>query len=620
MNKTIVSNVCERNIEAINGSTQESLNNKADEIVVDFAAKIFAQVESRAIYNEFSVMVDSDKIRFYFLARLREEIKPYVFKTLKNENVYIPKRHIFAVLRDLLELCGIRGNNCSNLSKFTEMSSLFVREFLRKIRPWIANIWNRLWYDRAFEVLHEKDSAIAVHVSEGIDTKRRSDINWHPQSRIKPDRVLLFINENSLEKKYGLFVRPNKHLLKELKASPFRWVFVPQNRLAGMHERVWAPKKIKLPKWVHALDGKVSDGIDRWILNVCKELLYEIDFWKFFSEAFNVKILFYPGEGSATIIAQGIAFDIFGEKSGFTAGKQRSDIGQSVKVLTGYHTKDIVFTWNNREPEYFRQPYNRVCSQIVAGHPNDANFSQERIEVENARRQFVEKGVQFIITLFDTGHARDRYSRNILSSEMEMIYSEFLSWILEDNMVGLLIKSKKPYILKNLPDILPLFKTAEQTGRCVLLPFECLPSQASLIADMSIGLAVSSALSEAIISGCKGIHYHSSFPENHEYYKWGYETLVFDDLTRMMNALKSYKADRRSYPELGDWTSYLDLIDPFRDGRAGERMGTYLKWCLEGFDAGLSRNDVIKQANEKYASRWGDDKVIKAADIWTKSI
>ena len=27
----------------------------------------------------------------------------------------------------------------------------------------------------------------------------------------------------------------------------------------------------------------------------------------------------------------------------------------------------------------------------------------------------------------------------------------------------------------------------------------------------------------------------------------------------------------------------MDMLDPFRDGCAAERMGTYLKWLMEGF-------------------------------------
>jgi hypothetical protein len=595
------------------------LTDKIDEIVSDLAARIFDRIKCRAAYRDFLAVIGSDKIPFYFQGRLRAEIKPYILKMIGNRSVYIPEKHIFLLLRELLELYGITMEKHSNLSGILELGSLSIREFFKRKRLLIANIWNRLWYDRTFKGAYETGSMVGVYLSEGIDTGKKSDIHWLPQSQIDPDRVLLFIHENSLKKKYGLFVRPNKPLLKELKASPFRWVFIPQKMLTGMYKGVWAPKKIKLPKWVHALDEKISDGLDKWIFNICKELLCEIDFWKSFLEEFNVKILYYSGEGSTTVIAQGIAFDVLGEKSGFTAGKQRSDIGHSLRVLTAYHTKDVVFTWNSRNPEYFRLPYNRVCSQIVAGHPNDANFLQHAGEIEKAKELFKRNGAVFIITLFDSGHG-NQYHYNFSSAEMEIVYTRFLNWVLEENTLGLFIKSKKPYILETLPNIRSLLKSAEETGRCIRLPFSCLPSTAARVADIVVGLSVSTAATEAVIVGCRGIHYHSKFPRTHEYYRWGYGKLVFDDLDLMMSALKGYKADKSSNSELGDWTPYLDLIDPFRDGRAGERMGIYFKWCLEGFDAGLSRNDVIKQANEKYASRWGDDKVIKAADIWTKSI
>lgn len=602
-------------ITNIHNGDRSPLADKIDETVSVLASEIFEQIKSRIVYKDFSEAIASHKVPFYFQGRLRAEIKPYLLKMLTNENIYIPDIHIFTLLRGLLELYGIAIAGCSGLLRLLETGYLSVRQFLRRKRLLLANIWNRLWYDRTIKALKINDPVIAVHFSEGIDVGKRSDIHWFPQSRIEPDRVLLFINENSLEKKYGLFIKPNKDLLKALKASQFKWVFVPQKRLTGTGKGVWAPDRIELPGWATSLLREtVSDDIDRWISNLFEELLYEIEFWKAFLRKFNAKVLFYPGEGSTTIIAQGIAFDVLGEEGGFTAGKQRSDIGHSASFLTGYHTKDIVFTWNSRNPEYFKQPYNMVCTQIVAGYPYDANGFQHNPEIEEAKKLFDKRGVNFVVTLFDTGHG-ESYRNNFSSGDMEKIYRCFLNWVLDEKTLGLLIKSKKPYILEALPALQPLLKSAEETERCIRLPFRCLPSAVSKISDMVVGLNVSSAASEAVIAGCRGIHYHDKLPQTHEYYKWGYGKLVFDDLDLMMTAIKSYKADRNSNSELGDWTPYLDFIDPFRDSRAGERMGTYLRWCLEGFDSGLGRNNVIKDANSKYADIWGEDKVLEIAGM-----
>jgi len=595
-----------------NGADRSRLVHKIDEMVSDIAIKIFDQIKARAIYKNFSAMIGSDKVPFYFMGRLKEEIRPYITKTVINRSgAYIPKRHIFGLARNFLELSGVSINNHSGLSKLSELCRLLTRKFLDRNKFRAAIIWNRLWCDRKIEGLKGSSPMIGVHISEGIDTRKRSDIHWFLKSQIDPGRILLFINENSLEKKYGFFVSPNKRLLKELEASPFKWVIVPQKRLTISHKGIWSPKKINIPQWANLLlNEKASDEIDRWISDNFEELLYEIEFWKSFLKEFNVKLLYFPGEGSTTFIAQGIAFDSFGEDGGLTIGKQRSDIGHSLKRLTTYHTKDIVFTWNNRNPEYFNPPYNIVRSQIVAGHPNGANMFQPVKEIDDIKRQFDKRGVAFAIAFFDTAHGKNIY--NFLSSEVESVYAHFLKWILEDNTVGLIIKSKKQDSCEKLTGIYSLLKSAEATGRCIRLPISYLPSFVSRVAEIVVGLGVSSAATEAVIAGCRGIHYHSNFPKYHEYYRWGYEKLVFDDLNRMLDALKSYKADKSSNPKLGDWTPYLDLLDPFRDGKAGERMGTYFKWCLEGFDIGLNRDDVIDQASSKYAQAWGNNKIIKS--------
>lgn len=49
----------------------------------------------------------------------------------------------------------------------------------------------------------------------------------------------------------------------------------------------------------------------------------------------------------------------------------------------------------------------------------------------------------------------------------------------------------------------------------------------------------------------------------------------------------------------------MDELDPFRDGRAAQRIGAYLQWLLGGFDAGLDRETVLADAAERYAARWG---------------
>ena len=195
--------------------------------------------------------------------------------------------------------------------------------------------------------------------------------------------------------------------------------------------------------------------------------------------------------------------------------------------------------------------------------------------------------------------------------DMTKFYQSILQWILDDSTIGLVIKSKKPAVIDNLPMIHPLLNKALKTDRCIKIENELgrFPSEASSGADMAIGCGISSAVIEAVIGGCRGIHYDMTNLKNHEFYKWGYEKVVFDDLDRMMASLKKYKENPHSNSELGDWTPYLNELDPFRDGRGGERMGTYMRWLLEAFDKGKNRDEAMQYANKLYTNKWGNDTI-----------
>ena len=42
-------------------------------------------------------------------------------------------------------------------------------------------------------------------------------------------------------------------------------------------------------------------------------------------------------------------------------------------------------------------------------------------------------------------------------------------------------------------------------------------------------------------------------------------------------------------------------------------MGNYLKWIMDGFDAGLSAEENLADAAERYAKEWGVDKITKVS-------
>ena len=84
---------------------------------------------------------------------------------------------------------------------------------------------------------------------------------------------------------------------------------------------------------------------------------------------------------------------------------------------------------------------------------------------------------------------------------------------------------------------------------------------------------------------------------------------MFSDWPSLWAACVDHWKRPDGIPGFGDWSPMWDELDPFRDGRAAERMGTYLTWLLEGFKAGLKRETVMADAAQRYAELWGADKI-----------
>ena len=101
------------------------------------------------------------------------------------------------------------------------------------------------------------------------------------------------------------------------------------------------------------------------------------------------------------------------------------------------------------------------------------------------------------------------------------------------------------------------------------------------------------------------------------FYKLGVGRVVFTDWLDAWEALIDFRKKPYLNDGFGDWSPMLDELDPFRDGRGAERMGNYLKWIVDGFDAGLSAEESLADAAEQYVKEWGVDKITKVSGSLT---
>jgi len=584
-----------------------ALRYEVEAAAADYAIKISNIIKDEPTYKQIEGVLSSHKTIMYFQKVIKTEIYSAVrdycvikwyqrnHRSLVQQDleVVVPDTGIFRILVRLFVDQGV----CFKFVR--DRSKNRLKELVKKM----IDLYSSFRFRRQRRCLCSAKPMIALQYTEGFDLDRRSDIVWYSQSRIDPAQVLIYFDGT----------KPISHkVLRAVNDLGMRHVFLKRGLFADhrlgfnqvfSREDFWHPSA----KDVRQITGRIKvsprNGVENWIIRIGQKLLSEVAYWAAFYKNFNIKLHFITGEGQATYIAQGIAFDMNFLGSGFLVGKQRSEFTTVTRTFLGHYPADILFTWNKRAQKYLGSDISCAQANIPVGYSNDFVFKKKFKEAKHIKEKFRKNGVNFILALFDNVHAPEyQFSTEM----MESFYLSILRWVLAEKDVGLIIKSKKPRVLKNLPQVIPILEQAQLTERCICLEneFGRLPVDAAAASDMVVGIGISTAVIESVISGCRGIHCDLTSMRSNEFYQWGTERIIFDDLNRLMSALKCFKEDKAKEPDLGDWSPFLDQLDPFRDGRAGERMGSYLRWCLEGFEAGLDSQAILEQANSKFTKEW----------------
>jgi hypothetical protein len=199
-------------------------------------------------------------------------------------------------------------------------------------------------------------------------------------------------------------------------------------------------------------------------------------------------------------------------------------------------------------------------------------------------------------------------------------YAFLLERVLEDPGLGLVLKPKVPATLRaRLGPVAQLLERAERTGRCYVFADGVLhgnypPAAAALAADVAIHghASAGTAACEAALAGVPTLVMDREGWPASPLYRLGEGNVVFRDWPTLWDACRAHWARPGSVPGFGDWSPLLDDLDPFRDGRAGSRLASYIRSLLDVFQSGGNREDALAAATEQYAAKWGHHMVIEA--------
>lgn len=574
----------------------------------EMVLQISKKLKNRLIYREIIKLIPEEKFDTYIQKEISNEIYPIVqllfiiFWNESNKN---------RTAKDIL--C------CSYTPFIPEITSVWPYPpilvdsykdkiaFLILIKKFIKNIVKT----KLFLALLTTDtnnhqgfkSCISLSYTDTaeIDLNKRSVLFWYPKSKVESQRIYFYC-KNKITKNSEI-------KLKFLKDMRMRCIFFRKIHLLNIVRNI---RKYILNKdsWrVLKFNGKLDDAIDKWIRMYANTLFLDIELWFNVFKTFNIKIVFVMDPGEYEKYAQGIAIELLG---GMSVGAQRSIIyTEKNNPYLRYCTSEICFVWGEEAREH--QGTNKaVKNLIVSGYPSDKVFTIKSLR-DDSRYKKILGSDKFVVSLFDSVYSKDLWFSKKM---MNVFYNKFLEWLIEDDEVVILMKEKKPKYFDRLSETNELIEKAKSTNRFIRLKdtLGSFPAVASVGTNMAVGIGVSTPVIESVIVGERGIHCDLTKYPYQPYYRWGYEKVIFDDIDRLIAALKRYKDNPNNEPELGDWSRCIDKLDPYRDGKGGERTGMYIKWLLESFDKGKSRTEAIQYANKLYAEQWGNDKVIKMSE------
>ena len=447
--------------------------------------------------------------------------------------------------------------------------------------------------------------AVEFHGTLNLDHPGyRSDMIFWQQGGISGRDVLITFNLDSHPLDTQTLAELQRHRLDAVAmrpcvaATPDARVFVP--RLRG------DPRGLsRSPRLPGGLEGQwLRERVRNYYREGCA-------FWSEFFEAEGIKVYVTGFRYTETHCAIADALKRVGGVATIYQWAYESFPSAETAVMA-----DVFFVYSHAMAEVERRSGSQIPYLVVTGYLGDHRFAFLREGARQLRQALQRRGARRVLAFADENSADDERWHTGHEVDREH-YAFLLNRVLEEPWLGLVLKPKTPATLRRrLGPVAELLKRAEATGRCVMFgqganQSSHPPAAAALASDLMIHghLNAGTAGLDAALAGVPTLLVDRLGWSVSPLYRLGVGRVVFTDWEVLWKACLEHWRRPGGIPGFGDWSPMLDELDPFRDGRAAERMGTYLRWLLEGFQAGLDRDTVMADVAERYGTLWGRDKI-----------
>jgi len=359
-------------------------------------------------------------------------------------------------------------------------------------------------------------------------------------------------------------------------------------------------------------DHKGKDDITRDLTQQVTEYYKQKDYWHHFFLQHNIRIhvTWYKSETRYFPMA-----DALQSLGGVSVIYQRSFESDSNPWAV---TKaDLVFGFSKLGAHLGKDPDSVIPYYVITGYLGDYRFPIVKKEASEIRNDLRRRGANKILAYFDEGSGDDpRWS--IGHKVTQENYAFLLKKVMDTPSLGLVLKPKWCSSLrKRLGDVAHLLDRAEKSGRCYIFNDGAIygsysPAIAALASDIAIHghlFSVTAGI-ESALTGTPTLMLDREGCSKSPVYKLGEGRVVFKNWDDLWKACLDHWGHLDGMRGFGDWSPMLDELDPFRDGRAAQRMGSYLEWISQGLKAKVPRSTVLADAAQRYAKIWGEDKVL----------
>jgi hypothetical protein len=437
---------------------------------------------------------------------------------------------------------------------------------------------------------------------EGMNKNQKDDLYWWRNSSVAAKRLVYMFEREDIQ--------PTQDRVRETQNLGIQSVAL-KPRFSGDHPNLIMkykcapPLVISLRKCGTALKlgckALVGDEFSKAVLALVSWQYYSGGKLSEIYKALNLKGVFHFEEAGMDLISLASAMNdsmrIGTHWSSHTSINHTTQRSHQVYFLWGHHDAQIVLGSGSISHSLL------IAGCFLSDHSNKEAQQDAKVAVEKIRN----RGVRYILTLLDN------------SSPCPEFYRFFLQWLVEDPCLGLLIKSKgKSWKEVRNDGMNGLVERAEKTNRIYVMDHRSSPSDAALLSDFAVSLTSISALIEASLQGARVIYLdYERIDQGPQkpyciLHSLGSNRCVFHEPDLLRQAIVNYFDAPDSNPNLGDVTPILDQLDPFRDGKASQRIGEFVTWYLESLDGGLNSDDSIRSAMDKYAGKWGQDKIVRS--------